>query len=106
MHMQGKNYTNNSVMNIADVGVGDNALLCMTDKECCCGIQGHRYGQFYYPGGSQVPIQGAGNVFYRDRGDKMIRLNRKFGMYPTGKYRCEIPNARGVIQTLYFTLSV
>lgn len=104
--MQGKNYTNNSVMNIADVGVGDSALLCMTNRECCCGIPGHRYGQFYYPDGSQVPVKAGGNVLYCDRRDKMIRLNRKFGMYPTGKYCCEIPDARGMIQTLYFTLSV
>ena len=104
--MQGKNYTNNSVMSITDIGIGDDALLCITDKECCCGVPGYRYGQFYYPDGSQVPTKGGGNVLYRDRRDKMIRLNRKFGLFPIGKYRCEIPDARGVTQVLYFTLSV
>ena len=103
--MRGKNYTNNSVMNIAEVGRGKNALLCMTDRECCCGIYGHRSGQFYYPNGRKVPIQGNGDVFYRDRREKMIRLNRNRGYQPTGMYRCEIPDASGVIQKLYFTFT-
>ena len=103
--MRGKNYTNNSVMNIAEVGIGQYALLCMTDKECCCGIPGHRYGEFYYPDGRKVPIEGEGDVFFRDRREKMIRLNRKYGYFITGMYRCEIPDSSGTMQKLYFNLS-
>ena len=43
---------------------------------------------------------------YHDKKHKMIRLNRKPEMNLTGKYRCEIPDASGVIQKLYFTLQL
>lgn len=100
------NYTNNSVINIADIGEGENALLCMTNNKSCCGTQPNRAGQFYYPDGGMVPIEGAGQGFYRDRHSQHIRLNRRQGTYhPTGWYHCEIPNASGENQKLVFKLS-
>ena len=104
--MRGVNYTNNSVINIADISEGENALLCKTNNESCCGTPPNRHGQFYYPDGGIVPIEGAGQGFYRDRRLQQIRLNRRQGTYhPTGWYHCEIPNASGVYQKLVFNLS-
>ena len=104
--MRGVNYTNNSVINIADIGEGKNALLCKTNNEFCCGIPQNRAGQFYYPDGRMVAIKGAGQSFYRDRQSQQIRLNRRQGTFqPTGLYHCEVPNANGVYQKLFFSLS-
>ena len=59
---------------MADIGEGENALLCKTDRESCCGTPPNRAGQFY-PDGSLVPISGVGQGFYRDRHTQQIRLN-------------------------------
>ena len=111
IHLKGKNYTNNSVISISDVGVGADALLCITDVECCCAIPGHRYGSFYYPNKTSIPgpHEREGDsmyLMYHDSEHKMIRLNRNSEMNLTGKYHCEIPDASGVIQKLYFTLQL
>ena len=99
-------YGNNSRVSLADVGEGEeNALICRTDRINCCGAP-NRFGQFYYPSGIQVPINSAGQSFYRNRGDQLIRLNRRVGVTsPTGKYRCEIPDASGETQNIYITLN-
>jgi hypothetical protein len=88
------------------IGEGDHgALICRTDRVDCCGTIPNRYGQFYYPRGGQVLIKSAGQGFYRNRGDQLIRLNRQEGVTsPAGRYRCEIPDASGEIQNLYITL--
>ena len=72
---------------MADIGEGESALLCKTDRESCCGTPTNRAGQFYYPNGSLVPISGAGQSFYCDRLTQQIRLNRRQGVNaPTGMY--------------------
>ena len=88
------------------VGEGeDGALICRTDEMDCCGTIPNRFGQFYYPHGDQVPIKSTDHGFYCNRGDQMIRLNRREGAdSPTGTYRCEIPDASGEIRNLYITL--
>ena len=104
IHLRGKNYTNNSVISISEVGVGEDALLCITDMECFC--HNHTGGEFYYPNNTKVPgpEERGRNFIYYDKKHKMIRLNRKPEMNLTGKYRCEIPDSRGLVQKLYFTL--
>ena len=66
LQLRGKSYTNNSAM--ANMGEGENALLCKTDRESCCGTPPNRAGQFYYdnPDGSLVDISGVGQGFYLD----------------------------------------
>ena len=89
---------NNSAAPLLDVGEGENALLCKTDREECCGTLPNRFGEFYYPNGVQVPIAKQQQGFYRNRGQQVIRLNRRVGVTsPTGRYRCEIPDADGVM---------
>ena len=100
-------YGNNSVVSILSIGEGeDRALICRTDSTNCCRTIPNRFGQFYYPNGVQVPVLSAGQGFYRNRGDQLIRLNRQDRATSlTGKYRCEIPDASGEMQNLYITLT-
>ena len=97
---------NNSAVPLIDVGEGESALHCKTDKEDCCGTMPNRFGEFYYPSGVQVPIAKRQHGFYRNRGEQIVRLNRREGtISPTGKYRCEVPNADDVIVKIYITLT-
>ena len=104
--IKGKIYLNNSALPLIDIGEGTSALYCKTDKEECCGTVPNRFGQFYYPNGVQVPIASQQHGFYRNRGDQIIRLNRREGiMSPTGTYQCEIPNADDMMIKIYITLT-
>lgn len=107
MHFEnnGKIYTNNSIISLIDVGENEQALLCKTNRVICCGTPPNRSGQFYYPNGIQVPISKHLHSFYRNRGAQVVRLNRRAGVTsPIGKYRCEIPDADGVMHNIYITL--
>ena len=96
---------NNSELALADIGERAGALICKTNLINCCATPPNRFGEFYYPSGALVPINGHGDGFYRNRGDQVIRLNRREGVTsPSGRFRCEIPNARGVVQSVYITL--
>ena len=104
--LNGKIYYNNSAVSVSEIGEGTSALYCKTDKEECCGTIPNRFGQFYYPNGVQVPIANRQQGFYRNRGDQVIRLNRREDiMSPTGTYRCEIPNADDETVKIYITLT-
>ena len=104
--LNGVMYMNNSAAPLSEVGEREKALLCKTNKEDCCGTPPNRFGEFYYPSDNKVPIAKEQQGFYRNRGEKVIRLNRRDGtISPTGKYRCEIPDASGTIQNLHITLS-
>ena len=85
----------------------DNALLCTTDKVDCCGTIPNRFGDFYYPDGEKVSVKIANEGFYRNRGEQSVRLNRREDtVSPTGKFRCQIPDAAGEMQNIYITLTV
>ena len=95
----GQRYPNNSVFLMSDIGENDMALTCVTDRVQCC--QTDRAGEWLYPNNTQVPLSGAGMNFYRDRGSQVVRLHRRNNaLSPTGRYRCTIPDASGVMQTL------
>ena len=57
-------------------------------------------GDWYYPNDTGVPNNGDGWEFYRNRGPSVVRLNRRRDEV-TGIYRCEIPDAAGVNQTMF-----
>ena len=103
LELNGKTYVNGSKISISDIGEGDNALLCHTSRSDCC-HGGNRYGEFYYPDGSQVGIMSEGGPMYRNRGPQLIRLNQNINSpslpAPTGWYRCVIPNANGEPQSI------
>ena len=99
-------YINNSVVSLTEVGEGaEGALLCKTNLINCCGTVPNRHGEFYYPNGTMVPINKLQYGFYRNRGDQVVRLNRREGVIlPVGKFRCEIPDTNGVMQSLFINL--
>ena len=102
--LNGVVHPNNSAVSLFDVGEGENALFCKTKMEECCETPPNRIGEFYYPNGVQVPIAKLQQGFYRNRGEQLIRLNRREGVIsPTGRYRCEIPDVDGVTQNIYIT---
>ena len=78
----------------------------------CCGrtqSPGRKVlGDWYYPNGTGVPnkiinVQNLQWDFYRTRGPSVVRMLRRRGGV-TGIYRCEIPDAAGVNQTMYIGL--
>ena len=96
-------------MILENIGEGDNALLCMTNLITCCrpSDNGFVLGNWFFPNGTRVPSDTA-NVsgtneqwdFYSSRGQMVVRLNRRRGG-EEGIYRCEIPDAMNVNQTIY-----
>jgi hypothetical protein len=104
--LKGERYDNNSEVSILSIGEGDNALLCKTDKQDCCGALPNRFGEFYYPQGVRVPINSVGEGFYRNRGEQLIRLNRREDTSsPTGRYYCELLDANGENQKIFINIT-
>ena len=71
------------------------ALICMTDRRNCC--KSSSSGQWYYPNGTQVQIDGKNQCFYRNRKDNpgQVLLNQRIDHdYPIepGMYCCVIPD--------------
>lgn len=102
--LRGVQYPNNSVFSITDIGEGSNALICQTDRIHCC--KQERIGEWYYPNGTTVPIEGGGYGFYRNReGNGTVRLNRRNNaVSSTGLFHCEVPDANGVNHVHYIGL--
>ena len=101
--------TNNTEVPITDIGedAPDDfpTLTCHTDLTECCrnndtGGQGG-VGEWYYPNGSVVPNQTAGEGFYRVRNaPQVVRLARRMAgvtpaLSPIGSYCCVIPTTGG-----------
>ena len=106
--LNGNIIPNNSVASFLSIGEGDTALLCRTNKVACCGNWPNRYGDFYFPNGRKVPVigQAGGAELYRNRGNQLIRLNRRSSVVsPRGKFRCEIPDDSDVMQKIFITLN-
>ena len=111
--LRGVHYSQlNSTINITDIGRydiidhEDAALVCQTNKRPCCATPPNRAGEWYYPNGTRVPIEGTGSAIYRNRGDEgQVRLNRRNNAtYPTGTYTCVVPDANDTIQFVHVTL--
>jgi hypothetical protein len=104
--------TNGSSILIDEIGEGDDgALLCITDLIQCCrgedtpGRFG-ALGEWVYPNGSLVRVQGDGDDVYRDRGLGIVRLNRRNNATsPTGLFCCVVPDAVGFMQRLCANIS-
>ena len=104
--LRNQTYLNNSIVAINDIGEGDNALLCLTDKpDCCKSPNGPLQGEFYYPNSSAVGHPNK-DTLYRNRGPQVVRLNRRNDVLsPTGVYRCEIPDLSGMNRSLYINIT-
>lgn len=112
LSLNGTLYQNNSLVNLEDIGLDDNALLCTTaNTECCSRTEspgGAILGQWFYPNGSAVAdrivdVQGDMWEFYRTRGPSIVLLNRRRGGV-TGIYGCLIPDTLNTDQPLYIGL--
>ena len=106
MH-HGQTYLNNSIVAINDIGEGDNALLCVTDKLDCCKLPNGPYqGEFYYPNNTLVRNRHGRHSLYRNRGPQVVRLNRRSNTHsPTGIYKCEIPDFTGWNRSIYIIIT-
>ena len=91
----------------------DTALRCETDLEDCCGSPRTVRGHWYYPDGREA--LNSGTPAYRSNrgpnevtnGEKFygsVRLWRRYTPGERGRFRCELPNAAGVVQTLYVSI--
>ena len=97
LYLDGNQLVNNSLVNLADIGEGDCALICYTNSPDCC-VPPVKDGEWYFPNRSAVSIQGEMKDFYRDREGMTVRLNRRNNaMSPTGIYCCDIPGSDGDI---------
>ena len=102
--LNGVTYTNGSAVLRTDIGEGDAALRCTTDRAGCCrGGDGTAVGEFYFPDCSVVPVSGndMSRTYYRNRGTGFIRLNRRSNGTLLGQFRCEIPDANGTTVNLF-----
>ena len=76
----------------------------MTDNRACCGHDQSPgrgiLGDWYYPNGTRVVNSLNMWEFYRNRGQSVVRMNRRRGGV-NGIYHCEIPDTAGVNQTIY-----
>ena len=95
-------------MDVDDIGKDDDALLCHTDKRDCCGEYSNRAGEWYFPNGAKVGVEGISeDEFYRDRGTQVVRLNLRQGTSTErGLFRCEVPDSINVMQTVYVNIGI
>ena len=109
------NFSNNSIVNITDIGSHDGALLCITNNPSCCYSISYynntyyisRIGEWYFPDKSIVPIESYGGDFYRNRGDQVVHLNRRNNaIMPVGEYCCEVPDASGINQSVCVNITL
>ena len=89
-------YPNGTRIHLSRFGDGDGAaLIFKTENPNCCKTQ--RLGECYYPNGDLVKVRAAGDELYRNRGQQLIRLNKKgYSFYgrkaAAGLYCCVVPN--------------
>ena len=109
---RGDTYQNNSFVFLEDIGEGDNdALLCITNQTACCrpGGMGTGLGNWFFPNGTRVSNEGINSTsglnwdFYSTRGEMVVLIHRRRGGVE-GIYRCEIPDAMNVTQTIYIAV--
>ena len=101
---------NNSIVHISEIGQTDpdsglnEGLQCVTNKRPCCKMPLYRTGEWCFPNGTKILVEGSKpRSFYRNRGDDgTVNLNRvsKNVVSPTGRFCCVVPNDANITQTL------
>ena len=100
-------YSNNSVVNLNDIGLNDNALFCYTNLSTCCrGVDnpnGGSQGSWRFPEGNAVGSLNDNNVFTRNRNQHAVVLHHEISAAgPTGIFTCVIPDSNNVTQQVNF----
>ena len=93
-------YTNSSIVTRTDIGTGSAALLCTTTYSPCCTGFGNPGTHWYFPDGNQVQNNG-NHPYYRNRSPGTVLLHRNPQGTTTGIFRCDIPDASGVLQSMF-----
>ena len=111
LELNGASIKNDSYVSIDDIGEGNKALLCQTNKTNCCNssMSGQiKAGEWYFPNGNQVQIMGidrnTDHYFYRNRGSKVVRLHRVMDPPERGRFSCEVPDSSGKNQIIYVNI--
>ena len=97
LSLRGIPVDNDGFVNAGDIGVGEDALLCLTNATNCCGGS-NRMGDWYFPNGTVVASFGDNggsihnNFFSRNRSESVVRLNRYNNPSERGRFRCMLPN--------------
>ena len=105
---------NNSFVDVDNIGVDDDALLCRTDRTDCCGstmMNQIRTGEWHFPCNQESGVGTLGNpprndAFYRDRGPSVVRLNRRGSPSERGCFGCELLNVNNVIQMIFVNIGM
>ena len=107
LSLRGAPIANNSYVDVDDIGVNENALLCHTDKRDCCSHQ-NRAGEWYFPSGTRVGISGnSQDEFYRDRATQVVRLNHRQGTSTErGLFLCQVPDSNHILQIVYINIGM
>jgi hypothetical protein len=101
IRLRGRIIEENDSVSITDIGENNAAVLCMTDKMECCKSMVGGTGEWYYPNNDTVGTVGGSEDFYRNRGQRVVRLNRRNNaMMPTGPFCCEVPDRNNVMQRM------
>ena len=104
---RGTTYQNNSLVTLEDIGEDDGALLCVTDLTACCrppytdSFGPSTLGNWFFPNGTRVLTSSNNWDIHRTRDASAILLHRRRSGGVTGIYRCEVPDAMNVHQTIY-----
>ena len=91
---QGRLYGNNSIVSLAEIGEGRDALLCITNETVCCKSTNvpSPMREWFFPNGTSIKIEGEKHNFYRNRDSSIVRFNRRNNaISPTGIFKCIIP---------------
>ena len=100
-------FSNHGLVDPADIGEDNSALLCLTNYVSCCDSSNELFGEWFYPNTSAVPIRGFGAAsLYRNRGPSLVRLNRRspVASMDAGIYRCQILAGAGQNENVYVGL--
>ena len=95
-------------MTLDDIGKLGVALTCVTDQPVCCRppYRGSVLANWFFPNGTRLPSSSANYTtgtkwdFFRTRGHMIVYMHRRRGGV-NGIYRCVIPDAMNVTQTIY-----
>ena len=84
------------------LSINDDALLCFTDlNECCSSDTTQAAGNWFFPNESIVGNQTTSSNIYIERGQSVVGLYwNDSTIFPIGIYRCEIPDASGVLHNV------